>query len=664
MTVHLPATVNSLDRPQLAASRGAFAMWSQVYDHQANPLLSLEERFLSELLPPVSGLDVVDIGCGTGRWLERLSPFGQASLTGVDSSPEMADCAKSKLGSSATVLLGEAESLPLRNSSADLVLASFVASYVPEMYRLAAEVRRIVRPTAEVYLSDLHPATASACNWKRSFKSIGTEVELTNYAHSITEVITCFEAFGFEVASLLEPAFGSPEREILQAAGKIGAFHAAAGRPAIYILQFRIPERRSKSQTASRRGQLHIKISGARVAIGPNAVAQSSIAMADGKFATIGCFSHCDSRVGIESATTVDLNGYLVLPGLTNSHDHLEFGLFPNLGRGPYANFEQWAQDIHQTESEVIDRQRSIPKDVRLWWGAIRNLLCGVTTVCHHNPIWPEMLDGNFPVRLVTEFGWAHSVSLEPQLSAKVAATPQGLPFVLHGAEGLDPSSANEIFELDQMKALDDRTVLVHGLSLDADGLSLLNRRGAALVWCPTSNHFLFGRTHSWESLSKVNSVVLGSDSPLTSAGDLLDEIRYAHSETSVSAEELFRMAVTRPPAVFRLTGVQGAIRPGVAADLVAVRDSGKSPAETLVNMSSGDVELVLIGGRVQLASEAVLERLPRHLSSGLCPLEVDGQVRWLRAPLARLCGITSSALGRSIALGKKKVRHVCTAWI
>jgi cytosine/adenosine deaminase-related metal-dependent hydrolase len=214
------------------------------------------------------------------------------------------------------------------------------------------------------------------------------------------------------------------------------------------------------------------------------------------------------------------------------------------------------------------------------------------------------------------------------------------------------------------MKALDERTVLVHGLSLDAAGLSLLNRRGAALVWCPTSNNFLFGRTHSWESLSTVNSVVLGSDSPLTSAGDLLDEIRYAHSETSVSAEELFRMAVTRPPTVFRLKDVRGAIRPGAVADLIAVPDTGKSPAETLVNMSSGDVELVLIGGRVQLASEAVLERLPRHLSSGLFPLEVDGQVRWIRAPLGRLCGITSQTLGCNIPLGNKKVRHVCTVYI
>src|SRR5215469_18545851 len=209
------ANADSLHRSQLAASRDAFSLWSQVYDHQANPLLSLEERFLFELLLPVKGLDVVDVGCGTGRWLQRLSPFGPGSLTGVDSSPTMIDCARKKLRASATVMVGEAESMPLRNSSADLIVASFVASYIPEIYQLAAEVLRVARPAARVYLSDLHPATASACKWKRSFKSAGTEVELATYGYSVTEVINWFEAFGFEVSLLLEPAFESPEREIL-----------------------------------------------------------------------------------------------------------------------------------------------------------------------------------------------------------------------------------------------------------------------------------------------------------------------------------------------------------------------------------------------------------------------------------------------------------------
>ena len=51
----------------------AFDAWSEVYDTQPNPLLALEERVLGSMMPDVRGLDVLDAGCGTGRWLQRLA---------------------------------------------------------------------------------------------------------------------------------------------------------------------------------------------------------------------------------------------------------------------------------------------------------------------------------------------------------------------------------------------------------------------------------------------------------------------------------------------------------------------------------------------------------------------------------------------------------------
>ena len=116
----------------------------------------------------------------------------------------------------------------------------------------------------------------------------------------------------------------------------------------------------------------------------------------------------------------LNLDGYLLLPGLINAHDHLEFGLYPNLGRGPYANSQEWAADIHQNDSAIIAAQESVPKDVRVWWGAIRNLLCGVTTVCHHNPLHAELLKEEFPMRVIRNFGWGHSLAMDPQVEDEV----------------------------------------------------------------------------------------------------------------------------------------------------------------------------------------------------------------------------------------------------
>ena len=81
-----------------------YRLWSQVYDSEPNPMLLLEQRFLEPLLPPVVGRDVVDLGCGTGRWLEKLALLKPRSLIGIDSSAHMLARAVGKVRGSATLL--------------------------------------------------------------------------------------------------------------------------------------------------------------------------------------------------------------------------------------------------------------------------------------------------------------------------------------------------------------------------------------------------------------------------------------------------------------------------------------------------------------------------------------------------------------------------------
>ena len=64
-----------------------------------------------------------------------------------------------------------------------------------------------------------------------------------------------------------------------------------------------------------------------------------------------------------------------------------------------------------------------------------------------------------------------------------------------------------EIFALDRMHALDDRTVLVHGLACTPEAVSLINQRRAAVILCPTSNEFLF---HQSPSLALIRSLEQG----------------------------------------------------------------------------------------------------------------------------------------------------------
>ena len=399
-----------------------------------------------------------------------------------------------------------------------------------------------------------------------------------------------------------------------------------------------------------------IVIRGARYAIGPQESTHASLEIVGDRMR--GIMGGASPSSASESrAAEIDLSGFLVMPGLINAHDHLEFALFPRLGEPPYRNYIDWGEDIHNKFPALIAKHRAVPREVRVLWGGIRNLLCGVTTVSHHNPLWPELQRSDFPVRVVSKYGWAHSLALGGDLRGAHAITPEGSAFIVHACEGVDELARDELWKLDQLGLLDADTVLVHGLAIDDKGVALMQDRGSSLVVCPSSNQFLFGRTPDMSLLSKVENVALGNDSPLTAKGDLLDEIRFAMCLCKISPEMAYRMVTTAPAAILRLEDTEGSIKESGVADLIAVPDTGGDAKDRLVTLSMKDIELVMVGGRVQLVSEALLEQLSPSTQQELESLSIDGATRWLRAPVKRLLQKAEETLGvGEVRLGSRAI--------
>jgi len=403
--------------------------------------------------------------------------------------------------------------------------------------------------------------------------------------------------------------------------------------------------------------QDQVLVHGGRFAVGPRECTRASIQIIDGRVTHI---SH-DPSV-LPAATTchlaIDLSGFLIMPGLINAHDHLEFALFPRLANPPYRNYIDWGKDIHNKYSDVIAKHRAVPKDLRLRWGGLRNLLCGATTVSHHNPLWPELRREDFPVRVVQEYGWAHSLALGGDLCVAHTVTPKGCAFIVHACEGVDDEAREELWGLDRLKLLDPNAVVVHGLAIDHKGVALMRERRASLIVCPSSNDFLFGKLPDMALLGKIDNVALGNDSPLTAVGDLLDEIRFAILSCKIPPHIAYRMVTEIPASILRLGDAEGSIRVSGVGDMIAVRDTGQDIADRLPTLSMLDVELVMIGGRVHLASKLILERLPIAARYGLEPLWIDGTIRWLRAPVKKLLRKTEEVLGSGeVRLGGKPVR-------
>src|SRR5262249_32619148 len=192
--------------------------------------------------------------------------------------------------------------------------------------------------------------------------------------------------------------------------------------------------------------------------------------------------------------TVIDGAGAVVLPGLVNAHDHLELNHYGRLKcRDRYANAAQWIDDLRPRLSDdpQIREGRAHPLGERLFIGALKNLLAGVTTVAHHNPFYPE-LRRTVPIRVVRRYGWAHSFQLEHlpagargepggDIAARSRATPVDAPFMLHLAEGIDDAASGELPRLGALGCLKPNTVIVHGVAIDGGGWPPGARAGARL---------------------------------------------------------------------------------------------------------------------------------------------------------------------------------------
>lgn len=321
-----------------------------------------------------------------------------------------------------------------------------------------------------------------------------------------------------------------------------------------------------------------------------------------------------------------DLEGRLLMPALVNGHDHLDFSTFPPLGRPPYASAYDWAADVDAGHGDERVRQAlSVPLPDRLFLGGLRNLLCGVAAVAHHNPYHRSLGEG-FPVRVLRRYQFAHSPGLTPQLRRTYRSTDRRIPWMVHAAEGTDERCRAEVALLAGQNLVRQNTVIVHAIAATASDAALLAERSACVVWCPESNRRLYGATAPLAALRAAGvRVGLGSDSPVSGVRDPLSNLAAARAERVLADDELLAMATAGTAEVARLP--VGAVAQGAAADLLAL----DSRDELLAGRRRA-VALLLVAGRALYGRPELMD----GLEAGGARVVVDGEERALAAEVAR----------------------------
>ncbi len=367
-----------------------------------------------------------------------------------------------------------------------------------------------------------------------------------------------------------------------------------------------------------------------------------------------------DSVPAPPTAEAVALGDAVLLPGLVNTHTHLELTGFAGMVDAP--DFWQWILQVirikaARAEEEFFD---AACLGIRRMWAA------GVTTVADTGSTGAvlEALDhlGASGIYHHEVFG-AHPEQCEPAMHqfateldslarhatgrASLGVSPHapytvsgalyrracdlgrahGAPIAVHVAEPPGETSLLDDFTgifaenfrregiprpshdpitpmrfMDRHGVLSARTLCIHAIQVSDDDADLMARHGVAVAHCPRSNRFHHGGDAPVRRyLERGLRLGLGTDSEISVAPpDLLAESRAARTLAGWTASETVRALTLGGAEALALDGEIGSLAVGKRADLVAiaVQADTTNPEEAVLAASITDVRGTWLDGR------------------------------------------------------------------
>ncbi len=141
---------------------GVFERYQQHRQWSLNPNLVMEEPALFEELGSISGLRVLDLGCGDAAVGPRLLEAGCASYVGIDGSERMVEAARATLsGSAGEVLHCDIEDFQAAPASFDLVLSRMALHYVADLSPVMRVAYACMPPGGRLVFTVVHPVITS-----------------------------------------------------------------------------------------------------------------------------------------------------------------------------------------------------------------------------------------------------------------------------------------------------------------------------------------------------------------------------------------------------------------------------------------------------------------------------------------------------------------------
>jgi ubiquinone/menaquinone biosynthesis C-methylase UbiE len=136
----------------------AYDRWATTYDSDANATRDLDAIVVRDAAPDPANLDVLELGCGTGKntvWLAERA----RSVVAMDFSRGMLDVARRRLSHANTAFLQHdvRARWPIADASFDLVIGNLILEHVADVASVFDEASRVLRTGGRLFVCELHP---------------------------------------------------------------------------------------------------------------------------------------------------------------------------------------------------------------------------------------------------------------------------------------------------------------------------------------------------------------------------------------------------------------------------------------------------------------------------------------------------------------------------
>lgn len=179
--------------------------WAALYNDK-DPSTALDEPFVLEHLKPFPGCNILDVGCGTGRYLRQLIP-GLYRIIAVDLSRGMLTRAQRQTNMRTDISFFQASaiSLPFLPCSFDRVLCGLVLDHIALPKQLFEAIATVLRKNGHAIVAAVHPDMQRITGADIDVGSEAEPVRIPGHIHEVGDLVAAAGDAHLTVVAVEEP---------------------------------------------------------------------------------------------------------------------------------------------------------------------------------------------------------------------------------------------------------------------------------------------------------------------------------------------------------------------------------------------------------------------------------------------------------------------------